>query len=217
MILSQILIAEIIPQDNYQNKDVVNMAKSLLGKIITTRFDGKITSGIIVETESYRGPDDRGSHAYGGRFTDRTRTMYSNGGAGYVYICYGMHPMFNVVTGPEGDAHVVLIRGIEPIQGLDVMAERRKQNKISPNLTNGPAKLAVALGITKEMDGTLLYNEDSQILISEGTVRKGKYEIVTGLRVGMSVHVGPCAYRPWRFYIKNNKFVSKPLYVTYDF
>ena len=103
---------DLISQNFYLNPDVVHLARQLLGKIITTKINGQTTSGVIVETEAYRGPDDRGCHAYGGRLTERTKTMYCAGGAAYVYICYGMHPMFNVVSGPQGDAHAILIRGI---------------------------------------------------------------------------------------------------------
>ena len=207
----------ILEQDFYMNPDVVHLARQLLGKTITTKIDGLTTSGIIVETEAYRGPDDRGCHAFGGRLTERTKTMYSPGGTAYVYICYGMHPMFNVVTGPEGDAHAILIRAIEPIEGIDLMISRRKQKLSSLMLTNGPGKLAVSLGIKKDMDGSILYQNESPIQISGGIQNYNDEHIVTGLRVGMSVHVGPCAYRPWRFYIKGNKWVSKPLIVRYNF
>jgi DNA-3-methyladenine glycosylase len=201
----------------YVSNDVVNLAKQLLGKVISTYVDGRMTSGIIVETEAYRGPDDRGSHAFGGRYTERTKTMFTTGGCAYVYICYGMHPMINVVTGVLGEPHVVLIRAIEPLDGIDIMMERRCQTQFGPVLTNGPAKLAVALGITKNMDGTLLYQMDSIIHIKEGLKYENADHIISGLRVGMSVHVGSCSYRPWRFYIKGNRWVSKPLVVKYNF
>lgn len=207
----------LLSQNFYTNSDVVHLAKQLLGKTITTKIDGLTTAGIIVETEAYRGPDDRGCHAYGGRLTERTKTMYSPGGTAYVYICYGMHPMLNVVTGPEGDPHAILIRAIEPLVGIDIMANRRNQKQSGPVLTNGPGKLAVALGIKKSMDGSILYEGENPIQISGGIEYNDERHIVTGLRVGMSVHVGPCAYRPWRFYIKENKWVSKPLMVRYNF
>lgn len=205
----------VLPKNFYQSTDVVDLAKQLLGTIITTEISSKITTGIIVETEAYRGPDDKGCHAYGGRFTDRTKTMYNTGGSVYVYICYGIHPMFNVVTGPEGDAHAILIRAIEPVSGIEIMQERRNLYSLKPELTNGPGKLAVALGISKEMDGSLLFENNQPVSIGKGTIMVEEKDIISGARVGMSVHVGTCAYRPWRFYIKDNPWVSKPLVVNY--
>lgn len=199
----------------YQHNDVVSHARNLLGKILLTNIQGTITSGIIVETEAYRGPDDRGCHAFGGRYTERTRTMYLKGGHAYVYICYGIHPMVNVVTSAEGEAHAVLIRAIEPVDGIETMMERRKMSQPSTILTNGPGKLAVALGITKWMDGLPFFNEDSPIKILENGILLSESDVISGPRVGMSKHVGTCAHRPWRFYIKNNPWVSKPLKVDY--
>lgn len=204
-----------LSQSFYQHDDVVSHARNLLGKILLTTLHGTITSGMIVETEAYRGPDDRGCHAFGGRYTERTRTMYLQGGHAYVYICYGIHPMVNVVTSAEGEAHAVLIRAIEPIDGIQTMLERRKMRLPSPNLTNGPGKLTVALGITKYMDGLPLFNEDSPMKILENGTSLSESDVISGPRVGMSKHVGTCAHRPWRFYIKDNPWVSKPLKVDY--
>lgn len=199
----------------YQHDDVVAHARHLLGKILLTKIDDTITSGLIVETEAYRGPDDRGCHAFGGRYTDRTRTMYLKGGHAYVYMCYGIHPMVNVVTSAEGEAHAVLIRAIQPIEGIRTMMERRNVSQPSMHLTNGPGKLTVALGITKLMDGITFFNESSPLKILENDIVLSEDDIIAGPRVGMSKHVGTCAHRPWRFYIKNNPWVSKPLKVDY--
>ncbi len=203
----------ILPQSFYEKDDVVSIAKDLLGKIIRTEINGNITTGIIVETEAYRGPDDRGCHAYNHRITPRTKTMYMKGGHAYVYICYGMHPMMNVVTGPEGSAHAVLIRAIEPTSGNDMMVQRRGMEKLTPTTTNGPGKLAVALGIEKSMDACLL-NGSAPITILDGITIQAD-NMYSGPRVGMTKHVGDCAHRPWRFYIKDNPWVSKPLVVDY--
>ena len=205
----------ILRESFYQHDDVVAHARNLLGKLLLTNLQGTITSGIIVETEAYRGPDDRGCHAFGGRYTERTRTMYLKGGHAYVYICYGIHPMVNVVTSSEGDAHAVLIRAIEPIDNIETMLARRKMRQPSPILTNGPGKLTMALGITKFMDGTTLFDEDSPIKILENGILLSESEVISGPRVGMSKHVGTCAHRPWRFYIKDNPWISKPLKVDY--
>jgi DNA-3-methyladenine glycosylase len=210
------IIKELISPAFYMSEDVVSVASALLGKIIVTEIDGETTGGLIVETEAYRGPDDRGSHSFGGRYTERTKTMYETGGTVYVYICYGMHPMFNIVTGLVGQGHAVLIRAIQPLIGVDVMSKRRGISMHHVQLTDGPAKLAVALGITKSMDGTLVYDDISKIKVYHG-IDVPPSNVVTGLRVGMSVHTGPCAYRPWRFYIKDNEWVSKPRNVKYTF
>ncbi|MBK9042346.1 MAG: DNA-3-methyladenine glycosylase [Saprospiraceae bacterium] len=198
----------------YQNEDVVAMAKKLLGKTMVTEINGVVSSGMIVETEAYRGPDDRGCHAYGGRCTERTKTMFYTGGHAYVYICYGVHPMVNVVTGPEGFAHAVLIRAIQPLEGLEKMMDRRNINLNKPVLVNGPGKLTVALGINKEMDGQKFYEINSPLRLYEDN-EIPLHDIISGPRVGMSKHVGECSHRPWRFYIKNNPWVSKPLVVDY--
>jgi DNA-3-methyladenine glycosylase len=205
----------IIPQDYYLSDDVVMLAKDLLGKSITTFINNEVTSGVIVETEAYRGPDDRGCHAYGDRYTERTKIMYEDGGVAYVYVCYGMHPMMNIVTGTKGNAHAVLIRAIEPIIGNEIMAKRRNIHPTKSELTNGPAKSALALGITKSMNGTKLFLSESQITIRYAGMDVQKSDIVAGPRVGMSIHVGPCSHRPWRFYIKDNPWVSKPYVVNY--
>jgi DNA-3-methyladenine glycosylase len=199
----------------YQDEDVVYMAKKLLGKTMVTEIDGVLSSGMIVETEAYRGPDDRGCHAYGGRCTERTKTMFYSGGHAYVYICYGVHPMVNVVTGPEGYAHAVLIRAIQPLEGQDKMMERRSVRVQKPVLVNGPGKLTIALGIEKRMDGLKYYEKTSPLRLYDGLLDIPAEDIVSGPRVGMSKHVGECSHRPWRFYLRNNPWVSKPLYVNY--
>jgi DNA-3-methyladenine glycosylase len=204
---------DVLPASFYLTTDVVQCARDLLGKTIRTEINGQITAGIIVETEAYRGPDDRGCHAFNHRMTPRTKTMYLTGGHAYVYICYGMHPMMNIVTGPEGDAHAVLIRAIEPTSGNNIMAQRRGMEKLTTTITNGPGKLAVALGIEKSMDACLL-DGSAPITILDGIAIKAAH-IYRGPRVGMTKHVGDCAHRPWRFYIKDNLWVSKPLIVDY--
>ena len=142
-----------LPYSYYQNQDVNSIAIDLLGKYLFTSIDGIVTAGIIVETEAYKGAEDKASHAYGGRFTNRTQIMYEDGGVSYVYLCYGIHHLFNVVTGPKGIPHAVLIRGLEPIEGLDQMLMRRGMTSLKPNLTAGPGALAQAMGIDKRLNG----------------------------------------------------------------
>jgi DNA-3-methyladenine glycosylase len=127
-----------IPLEFYQGVDVVAIARELLGKVLVTNIDGAITSGMIVETEAYHGLKDKACHAYNGRRTARTEVMYQSGGLAYVYLCYGIHSLFNIVTNVKDRADAVLIRAIEPLEGLEVMMERRKQAKLQPTLTAGP-------------------------------------------------------------------------------
>lgn len=200
----------------YQSDDVVSISKSLLGKAIYTSFDDQITAGIIVETEAYRGPDDKACHAFGNRLTKRTETMFKEGGALYVYLSYGLHKMINVVSSKEGEAHAILIRAIEPIVGIDKMLERRSHNKLKLETVNGPGKTASALGVELNHNGFLLYQKESGIWIEDSEIIVSKANIQSGPRVGLSVHLGKDAHLPWRFYLRDNKWVSKPKIVTYN-
>ncbi|TKC09344.1 DNA-3-methyladenine glycosylase [Pedobacter frigoris] len=196
-----------LPLSFYQNIEVNQLAVQLLGKRLYTCVNGVLTGGIIVETEAYKGVEDKASHAYGGRFTDRTRVMYEQGGLSYVYLCYGIHHLFNVVTAPQGIPHAVLIRGLEPVEGLDVMQERRNMPVLKPNLTAGPGALAKAMGIdrglnAKDLGGDEIWIEDKGLSFNDD-------EIVSSPRVGVD-YAGDHALLPWRYYVKGNRFVSKP-------
>ena len=196
-----------LPFSFYQDQDVNHLAVALLGKQLFTLIDGELTSGIIVETEAYKGVEDKASHAHGGRFTDRTKVMYESGGTSYVYLCYGIHHLFNVVTAPQGTPHAVLVRGLEPVEGLDVMLRRRNMAALKPNLTAGPGALAKAMGIdrrlnAKDLLGDEIWLADSGLLLPETS-------IVAAPRVGVD-YAGDHALLPWRYYVKGNKFVSKP-------
>jgi len=185
---------------------VVQIAKELLGKVLVTRFDGLTTSGIIVETEAYAGAGDKASHAYGGRRTARTETMYRMGGVAYVYLCYGIHHLFNVVTNMEDIPHAVLIRAIEPIEGIDIMLERRGKSKLVPSLTAGPGAMSSALGIHTKHTGSRL--SGGEIIIEDRGIVVKKKEIISGTRVGVA-YAEEDAYLPYRFLIKDNPYVSK--------
>ena len=196
-----------LPFSFYQDQDVNHLAVALLGKQLFTLIDGELTSGIIVETEAYKGVEDKASHAHGGRFTDRTKVMYEPGGTSYVYLCYGIHHLFNVVTAPQGTPHAVLVRGLEPVEGLDVMLRRRNMAALKSNLTAGPGALAKAMGIdrrlnAKDLLGDEIWLADSGLLLPETS-------IVAAPRVGVD-YAGDHALLPWRYYVKGNKFVSKP-------
>lgn len=196
-----------LPFSFYQNDDVNALALQLLGKRLFTRINGAVTGGIIVETEAYKGVEDKASHAYGGRFTDRTKVMYENGGLSYVYLCYGIHHLFNVVTGPEATPHAVLIRGLEPLTGLELMMERRGMSVLKPNITAGPGALAKALGIDRLLNAKDLAGEE--IWIEDALPEWSIIEAVAGPRVGVD-YAGDHALLPWRYYVKGNKYVSKP-------
>src|SRR6478735_11170728 len=128
-----------LPLSFYLRNDVVKISKELLGKVLVTNWNGEYTSGRIVETEAYAGEIDKASHASKGK-TARTGVMFENGGTAYVYLCYGIHQMFNIVTSTEGDPHAILIRGVEPMEGIDVMLKRTGKKKADHNLTRGPGK-----------------------------------------------------------------------------
>jgi DNA-3-methyladenine glycosylase len=186
-----------LPTEYCLNPDVVFLARDLLGKALMTNIDGQgITGGIIVETEAYAGEIDRASHAYGGRRTPRTETMYLQGGVAYVYLCYGMHHLFNVVTNIEGIPHAILIRGIKPIIGQEIMAMRTGKTPEKLQIINGPGKLTKALGITTRHDKTVL--TDNKIWIEEYSGHYNENQVITGPRIGVD-YAGEDALWPYRF------------------
>ena len=196
-----------LKEEYYLNEDVVSLAKDLLGKILYTKIDNEITAGIIVETEAYFGIKDKASHAYGGRRTNRTETMYSNGGIAYVYLCYGMHNLFNIVSSKENDPHAVLIRGIEPLVGIDIIEQRRNMPHTKGAISAGPGSAAKALGIDKTFNAKNLTGDE--IWIEDHAIRYKDEDIVATPRVGIA-YAKEHALLPWRFFIKGNKYVSKP-------
>lgn len=195
-----------LPPSFYTRKDVVKIARELLGKVIVTNIDGIRTSGMIVETEAYAGVNDRAAHSFGGRNTERTRVMYMEGGVAYIYLCYGIHHLFNVITGTEGIPTGVLVRAVEPLEGIEEMLRRRKKEKLTPALTAGPGALSAALGIYTALTGTSLSGDD--IYIEDRDIKIRPHDIVTGTRVGVG-YAGQDALLPYRFSIKGNKYVSK--------
>ncbi|MFN0289852.1 DNA-3-methyladenine glycosylase [Pedobacter helvus] len=195
-----------LPLSFYQKEDVVVVAKQLLGKLLFTNINGKLTGGIITETEAYDGVVDKACHAYGGRNTNRTATMFLNGGITYVYLCYGIHHLLNAVSGKEGNPQAVLIRAIEPTVGVEIMLQRRKMEKLAPRITAGPGALSQALGIDKNLNAKdFLSNE---IWIEDAKAYEDE-KIVATTRIGVA-YAQEHALWPFRFYIKGNKYVSKP-------
>ncbi len=200
-------MSDILTAAFYQREDVLQIAQELLGTHLCACIDGELAIGRIVETEAYRAPDDKASHAYGNRRTKRTETMFMPGGVSYVYLCYGIHHLFNVVTGREQQAHAVLIRAVEPIEGIDAMLKRRHMETLSKRLTSGPGCLTVALGIDRSLNGHSLLARQA-IWIEDHRPRQGNFEIIKGPRIGVD-YAEECAQWPWRFYIKDNPWVSK--------
>jgi DNA-3-methyladenine glycosylase len=189
----------------YQRKNVVEIAKDLLGKIIVTNMCGEITSGRIVETEAYVAHVDKASHAYRGKRTFRNEAMYAAAGTVYVYICYGIHNMLNIITNELNVPDAILIRALEPIKGIDIMLARAAKKTIDNSLTKGPGNVAKAMGISKSISGLILGNE--QINIYKDDFLMLENEIGTSKRIGIdSADVD--ALLPYRFFVRGNKFVS---------
>ena len=201
------MTTRILPREFYTRTNVLTIARQLLGQVLVVPArDGRRVSGIIVETEAYRGPQDRASHAYGGRRTHRTETMYQIGGTAYVYFVYGMYYQLNVVTNVKEIPHAVLVRALEPVQGIELM-RRRRHGQSDHNLTNGPGKLCIALGIDRRHDRTDLL--EGPVWIEQGETRVSPAAIACGPRIGIDYAEG-WVEKPWRFWIRDNPFVTRP-------
>jgi DNA-3-methyladenine glycosylase len=194
-----------LPPQFYERKNVVKIARELLGKGLFTNIDGVMAGGMIVETEAYSWIE-RGCHAYNNRRTSRNDVMYGKGGHAYVYLCYGMHQMFNVVTNVEGTADAVLIRALQPLVGIPEMVLRRGNGAAKNHLTSGPGKLAKALGIDRSMNGKSLMKND--IWIEDIGCKIAPRNIVASPRIGID-YAGEDASLPWRFSVKDNPWVSR--------
>lgn len=194
-----------LERDFYERNDVVKIAQQLLGKILVTNFDGLFTAARIVETEAYNGIIDKASHAFNTRRTKRTEIMFGEGGVAYVYLCYGIHHLFNVVTNKKDTPHAVLIRAAEPVEGIETMLMRTGKTKPDFSLTKGPGNVSKALGITTKHTGIdLLSNE---IFIADDGFVVKKKELIIAPRIGVD-YAAEDALLPYRFFIKDNPFVS---------
>lgn len=196
-----------IGRDFFSSEDVVSIAKDLLGKVLYARHDPGLTAGRIVETEAYKAPEDQASHAWNNRHTPRTEVMFGGPGVAYVYICYGIHHLFNIITGPVNVPHAILIRAIEPIEGHDLMLDRRGMTTLEPKLTAGPGSLSVAMGFVKDQTGTVLYKSNSNIWLEDDGFTPGSNQIIASTRVGVE-SAGESAKLPWRFRIRGNRWTS---------
>jgi DNA-3-methyladenine glycosylase len=193
-----------LPLSFYLRKDVVLIAKALLGKVLVTNWNNEITSGRIVETEAYAGEIDKASHAYKGR-TKRTEVIYKQGGTAYVYLCYGIHQMFNIVTNENDVPHAILIRAVEPLEGINIMLQRTGKKTADATLTRGPGNVGKAFGFHTSQCGVSLVSDE--LFITDDGYRIKESAIATSPRIGVD-YAGDHAAWLYRFFLKGNKFIS---------
>lgn len=191
----------------FYNQDAVTLSKALLGKILVREIDGEKVLCRIVETEAYVGPEDKGCHAYGNKKTERTKTMFLEGGVAYIYIIYGMYNCLNIVATEKGKPEAVLIRAVEPLNNIEVLKRYRniKSDKIQ-DLTNGPGKLCKAINIDRSLNGYDLVNGNELYVVEPES--EEDFEIVESKRINID-YAEEYKDKLWRFYVKNNKFISK--------
>jgi DNA-3-methyladenine glycosylase len=190
---------------NFYTRDhVLEIARDLIGKVLVTHIDGIYTSGIITETEGYDGIRDKACHAYNGRRTARTEIMFGEGGVAYIYLCYGLHALFNVVTNKANNPEAVLIRAVYPLDGTDKMLLRRNRQMVDKTLAGGPGTVSQALGLTLTLNGTPLagrsiWIEDRKIIIPEDKISVTK-------RIGVE-GAGEAAQYPYRYVIRHKDLI----------
>ena len=200
-----------LPRKFYR-RDVLEVASDCIGKMLVRDTSAGLVVGRVVEVEAYRGPEDRAAHSFGGRRTRRTEVMFGPAGYSYVFFLYGMHWNFNLVTGATDEPCAVLVRGVEPVEGLELMAERRGIASTRRELTNGPAKLCQAFDIDGNHYGLDLCHAQppggriGSIFLAAGPAPK---HVATSARVGVD-YAGEWAKRPWRFFEPENRYVSGP-------
>jgi len=195
----------------FYQRDTVEVARDLLGRVLIRHTQDGVTAGKIVETEAYAGINDAACHSARGTKKGRTAVMYGPGGFAYIYLIYGMYYCMNVVTRPEGEPEAVLIRALEPIEGIPLMGNRRKATDLNKpkhfrNLCAGPGKLCIAMAIDKSCYGMDLCGD--KLYLEEGTTPAAE-DIIATKRINIT-YAGKAADYPWRFVIKNNPFASKP-------
>ena len=197
----------LLPVEFYQSDAVVSLAQQLLGKVLVTDFPAGRTAVMITEVEAYEGPIDKASHAFGNRKTKRTTTMYLSGGCAYIYLCYGIHHLFNIVTAPAGVPHAILLRGGEPLEGIDIMLQRRKMDRLAYRMTAGPGTVAQALGLTTKLDGQSL--QGPNIWVEDRGIQITPEQIKAGPRIGVD-YAEDHAQWPYRLWLKESPWVSRP-------
>lgn len=196
-------MAELLDQDFFRRPDVVSISRELLGKILCTNINNEITAGRIVETEAYS-YREKACHAYNYRHTSRTSVMFGPGGHAYVYLCYGIHELFNIVTNERDIPEAILIRAVEPVKGWEYMRERRGTSDLM--LTSGPGKLTRALGIDRNLNGVEMWS--NKIWLEDDGWQLKAEDIVQTTRIGVE-YAKEDALLPWRYYVRGNPFVSK--------
>ncbi len=212
-ICGQFFMSKKLSREFYTRADTLQIARELLGKILVVpALDGERVSAMIVETEAYLGAMDKAAHSYNNRRTPRTETMFALGGTVYIFFIYGMYFQFNVVAGTVGTPHAILIRAVEPVENIEIMRERRAAKNKNPaakmpdkNLTSGPGKLCIALGIDKTFNSADLLGE--RVWLEEGKSFPAS-EIISGKRIGID-YAEEFIEKPWRFWVKDNLFVSR--------
>jgi DNA-3-methyladenine glycosylase len=193
-----------VKKEFFQSSNVVKLAKQLVGYRIFTLIDNQLTSGIITETEAYAGQGDKACHSHLGRFTKRTSVMYEPGGITYIYLCYGIHHLFNIVTNTKGNADAILIRAFKPEHGIEIMLKRRQKSKVDKTLTSGPGNVTQALGLTKSHNAHSVCSDE--IWIESAEFDPINLEETT--RIGID-YAEEDADLPWRFYDKSSRFISR--------
>jgi DNA-3-methyladenine glycosylase len=194
-----------LPSSFYTRVDVVQITHDLIGKILVTNFDETITAGRIVEAEAYNGPHDKAAHSFANRRTKRTEVMYNEGGVAYVYLCYGIHQMFNIVTNAQDVPNAILIRALEPVTGIEAMLKRSNKTVHANDLTRGPGNVAKALGLHTTHTGMSLQSD--ALYVADDGFKYNESEITVTTRIGVD-YAGEDALLPYRFIVKGNKYVS---------
>ena len=204
--LNQIITTwHVLPPSFYQRDDVVKIARELLGKVVVTNFNNTLTAGRIVEAEAYNGPFDKAAHSYNNRRTKRTEVMYGSGGVAYIYLCYGIHQMFNIVTNQPGIPNAILIRALEPVAGIQVMLQRSNKNIHGFDLTRGPGNVAKTLGLDTSYNGLSL--QSKELFIAADACNYSENEIAATKRIGVE-YAAEDSLLPYRFIVKGSKYVS---------
>lgn len=193
-----------LPASFYEREDVAQIARELLGKVLVTAWEGVCTTGRIVETEAYAGLHDKASHAYRGR-TPRTSVLFDTSGTAYVYLCYGLHQMFNIATNKAGVPHAVLIRAVAPLEGIAVMLQRTGKKTADASLTRGPGNVGKAFGFHRSQSGLPL--QSSALFIGDDGYALDAHAIGVSARIGVD-YAGADALLPYRFYVKGDPYVS---------
>jgi DNA-3-methyladenine glycosylase len=201
----QFAVPDKLPKSFFTRSDVTLIARELLGKVLCTNIGGIYTSGIIVETEAYS-QSERACHAYGGKRTARTEIFYNDGGLSYVYLCYGIHYLFNIITNKAHTADAILVRAIEPLEGTEQMLLRRSMDKMAYRIAAGPGSVTKAMGIDKRHYGTDL--NGNEIWIEDRGITYKNTQIIASPRVGVD-YAGEDAKLPWRYRVKGSPWVSK--------